>query len=57
VLPAEGVPPHGHLGAAASRVIVDEAVRDLVLPGFEHVGVDARAARAWYARRAAIERR
>lgn len=46
-LPAAGLPSHGHLAATDSRAVVHEALRDLVLPGFAHVGVDTRAAEAW----------
>lgn len=46
-LPPEGVPAHGHLSAAASRAAIAAAVRDLVLPGFAHVGVDPAGAEGW----------
>lgn len=46
-LPDEGVPSHGHLPAEVSRGVFNEAVADLVLPGFTHVGVDVGPARAW----------
>lgn len=50
-LPAEGVPEQGHLPAAVSRRIFIDAISDLVLPGFAHVGVDIGPARAWLAQR------
>lgn len=50
-LPAEGVPGHGHPGDEAARHAIDDAVRDLVLPGFRHVGVDVRRGEAWLALR------
>jgi len=50
-LPPEGVPSHGHLPNAVSRQIFIDAVRDLVLPGFAHVGVDIGPAQAWLASR------
>lgn len=46
-LPIEGVPSHGHLPYAVSRQIFIDAVRDLVLPGFAHVGIDIGPAKAW----------
>lgn len=46
-LPAHGIPAHGHVGTRASRRVAHDALRDLVLPGFAHVGVDTRAAQAW----------
>jgi hypothetical protein len=50
-LPPEGVPSHGHLPFDVSRRIFLDAVSDLVLPGFAHVGVDIGPARAWLAQR------
>lgn len=44
-LPADGVDAHGLLGVERTRQIVRAAVRDLVLPGFEYVGVDTTRAR------------
>jgi hypothetical protein len=38
-LPDEGVPGHGLPSAAAARATIDRAIRELVLPGFAHVGV------------------
>jgi hypothetical protein len=46
-LPEEGIPAHGHLDAASLRGVVHAAVRDLVIPGFAHVGVDTTSAVAW----------
>ena len=50
-LPPEGVPSHGHLPVAVSRRVFVDAIADLVLPGFAHVGVDTGPARAWLAQR------
>lgn len=41
-LPAEGVRMHGHPSEEASRRAVQDAVRELVLPGFRHVGIEVR---------------
>ncbi|MDF2698283.1 MAG: hypothetical protein K0S65_6666 [Labilithrix sp.] len=38
-LPPEGVPAHGHLASADNDDVIDAAVRDVVLPGFAHVGL------------------
>lgn len=51
LLPAEGVSGHGHLSAGASRAVFREALRDLVIPGFAHVGVDTHRASTWLSRR------
>ena len=51
-LPPEGVPAHGHLPSAVSRRVFVDAIADLVLPGFAHVGVDIGPATAWLAQRA-----
>jgi len=40
-------PGHGVLPAASFPAFVRTALRLLVLPGFEHVGVDTRAGREW----------
>ena len=45
----EAFPEHGILSPADTRTIVGAAMRDLVLPGFVHVGVDVTAARRWCA--------
>ncbi|MEJ7599329.1 MAG: hypothetical protein WKG01_15590 [Kofleriaceae bacterium] len=50
-LPAEGVPAQGHLPVHVSRAVFLDAVEELVLPGFAHVGVDIGPARAWLAQR------
>jgi hypothetical protein len=50
-LPPEGVPSQGHLPVEVSRRVFLDAVADLVLPGFAHVGVDIGPARAWLAQR------
>jgi hypothetical protein len=43
-------PAHGVLGPGGFPGPMTKAFEDLVLPGFEHVGVDTREARAWFAR-------
>ena len=50
-LPAAGVPAQGHLPIEVTRRVFVDAVADLVLPGFAHVGVDIGPARAWLAQR------
>lgn len=50
-LPAEGVPEQGHLPFEVSRRVFADAVAELILPGFAHVGVDVEPARAWLERR------
>jgi hypothetical protein len=46
-IPAPAVPEHGcPSGPAIERAMV-ESIATLVLPGFEHVGIDVRQARAW----------
>ena len=50
-LPPEGVPAQGHLPFETSRRVFADAVADLVLPGFAHVGVDIGPAKAWLAQR------
>jgi hypothetical protein len=42
-------PAHGVLGNARFPELFRDAVHELILPGFEHVGVDVRAARAFLA--------
>ncbi len=49
-LPERGIPAHGHLGPAATRAALREAISEVLLPGFRHVGVDTRPAEAWFAR-------
>jgi hypothetical protein len=44
---SEGIAEHGHLDTMTSRQVIHESVRDLVIAGFAHVGVDTRPARAW----------
>lgn len=51
-LPEAGVPGHGYPPRTELLDAVHGAIRELVLPGFDHVGVDAASARAWYAARA-----
>lgn len=46
-LPEGGIPEHGALGVADTRALVLEAVRDVVLPGLEEVGIDPSSGRAW----------
>ena len=43
-------PAHGVLGSAGFPPLLATAISELILPGFDYVGVDTRAARAWYAR-------
>lgn len=38
-LPPEGIPAHGHLSASDNDEVIDAAVRDVVVPGFVHVGL------------------
>jgi hypothetical protein len=52
LLPEAGVPGHGYPPRAELVAAVHGAIRELVLPGFDHLGVDTTAARAWYASRA-----
>jgi len=47
-------PEHGCLPRHARLPLVREALEAMILPGFEHVGIDARAARAWLASPAAL---
>lgn len=49
LLPSEGVAGQGLLSASASRQVGADALRDLVIPGFAHVGVDPAPALAWLA--------
>jgi hypothetical protein len=51
-MPVEGVPAQGQLPAAVSRRVYLTAIAELVIPGFEHVGVDVAPAKAWLVRRA-----
>lgn len=48
-LPEAGVAGHGYPARARLVDVVRDAVRDLVLPGFDHVGIDTAGARAWFA--------
>jgi len=48
-LPLAGIAGHGYPPRAELVDAVHGAIRELVLPGFDHVGVDSAAARAWYA--------
>ncbi len=50
-MPIEGVPAQGQLPAAVSRGVYMQAIAELVIPGFAHVGVDVEPAKAWLARR------
>jgi hypothetical protein len=43
---------HGAIDASALPGVVGSALRDLVLPGFAHVGIDVRRAERWLAARA-----
>lgn len=47
--PSEGFPEHGLPSHADTRRWIDDALRDLVLPGFDELGVDTTNARAWLA--------
>jgi hypothetical protein len=47
-LPEHGISGHGYPARATLIATVHAAVRDLVLPGFEYVGVDPTHARAWF---------
>ena len=47
-LPEHGVPGHGYPPRALLVRVVRDAVRELVLPGFDYVDVDATRARAWF---------
>jgi hypothetical protein len=47
-LPVDGMPGHGYPPRAALVEVIREAVRDIVLPGFEHVGIAAVDARRWF---------
>lgn len=51
-LPIAGIAGHGYPPRAELLDAVHGAIRELVLPGFDHVGVDSAPARAWYATRA-----
>ncbi|HTQ05490.1 MAG TPA: hypothetical protein VMI54_16620 [Polyangiaceae bacterium] len=42
------VPEHGVLGNPSFPPLLRAAFDDLILPGFDHVGVDTRPAREWY---------
>jgi hypothetical protein len=46
-LPAEGLKAHGIPSLVDSRRAIRDAVRQLILPGFEHVGIDVGAALSW----------
>src|SRR5262249_50707577 len=43
----EGVPAHGVPSMETTKATVVCALREIVLPGLESLGVDARAGRAW----------
>lgn len=49
--PTPACPAHGHLGPERTREVVLAAVRELVIPGFEHVGVASDPAVRWLAGR------
>ena len=46
-LPADSVPGHGCPSGTVVRAVVEEALRELVLPGFAHVGIDTSKGAAW----------
>ncbi len=48
-LPRDGVPGHALPPVATLVAAARDAIATLVLPGFDHVGVDTTAARAWFA--------
>ncbi len=52
-LPDDGVPGHGIPATGAARAAIARALRDVVLPGFAHVGLDIGDARRWLATRRA----
>ena len=52
-LPEKGIAGHGYPPRATLIAVVHGAVRDLVLPGFEYVGVDPSQARGWFETHAA----
>jgi hypothetical protein len=43
-------PRHGVLGREGFPELMRIGLEELVLPGFDHVGVDSRAGREWLAR-------
>lgn len=47
-LPEHGVAGHGYPPRAALIAGMREAVRELVLPGFEYLGIDTAASHAWF---------
>jgi hypothetical protein len=48
--PADDDPAHGVLGLPGFKALTKSALAELVLPGFDHVGVDTRAGREWFER-------
>jgi hypothetical protein len=42
------VPAHGVLGNPSFPPLLHAALTDVILPGFDHVEIDTRGARAWY---------
>jgi hypothetical protein len=48
-VPEPAVPEHGCPSGAAIEAAMLGSIANLVLPGFEHLGMDVRAARAWLA--------
>jgi hypothetical protein len=55
-LPADGVPGHALPPVATLVAAARRSVETVVLPGFDHVGVDTTAARAWFSDRGASSR-
>jgi hypothetical protein len=47
-LPADGVPGHALPPVASLIAAARRSVETVVLPGFDHVGIDTTAARAWW---------
>ena len=48
-LPERPPPGHGCAAPAAIRAAIDAALRDVVVPGFAHVGIEVAPARRWLA--------
>ena len=46
-VPGPPVPGHGCPSGEAIEHAMRASITDLVLPGFEHLGIDVRAARRW----------
>jgi hypothetical protein len=46
-VPGPAVPAHGCPSGEAIEQAMRASITDLVLPGFDHLGIDVRAARGW----------